>query len=127
MFGKLFESTFTGSMFGAGADIFAVWSYVIAHTSGGTVELNPAMVGAVIGMKPAAVSEVIKYLCAPDPRSRSQEEDGRRIIHEGGFQYRVVNHFKYRAIKNSEERKEYNREAKRRERSRVKPKVNDGH
>ncbi len=129
MYGKFFASTFTGSMFGAGPDVFAVWGYVIANTVDSSVELNPQLLAAVLGTNPDAVVAAIDVLCRPDNASRSIAEDGRRIIAEGGFQYRVVNHAHYRALRNEEERRAYNREAKNRERAKksnaVKRNVND--
>ncbi len=118
MYGKFFASAFSGSMLGAGPDVFAVWGYVIAHTVKGTLELNPKLLAVVIGMPEERVDVAIKVLCAPDPNSRSQEESGRRLVHEDAFQYRVVNHGKYRGIRNEDDRREYNKLAKRRQRER---------
>lgn len=126
MYGKFFASTFTGSMFGAGADIFALWGYVIANTVEGCVELNPVFLAAVLGMPAHSVESAVVSLCSRDTQSRTPDEDGRRLIHEGAFQYRVVNHARYRALRNEEDRRAYNREAKRKERA-VKRSVNDKH
>jgi hypothetical protein len=130
MYGKFFASTFTGSMYGSGPYCFALWGYVIATASpAGTVELNPAFVAPIIGTSVEKLNAALALLISPDPHSRSQAEDGRRLVHEGAFQYRVVNHAHYRAMRNEEERRAYNREAKRRERERksadVIPPVND--
>lgn len=119
MFGKLFESTYTGSLVGAGIAVHAVWPYVIAHTKHGVVELNPDMLAAQFGgVTPEQVSEAIEYLCSADPRSRNQSEDGRRMIREGAFQYRVVNHEHYRSMRDDADRREYNRVKKQESRAR---------
>jgi hypothetical protein len=129
MYGKHFESTYSGSMLGAGSDVFAVWGYVIAHTRNSQVELNPQLLAVIIGAPPEAMEQAVSYLCAPDARSRSTNEDGRRLVREGQFAYRVVNHAEYAKIRNEDERREYNREAQRRHRdkasSHVKTFVND--
>ncbi len=134
MYGKYFASTFTGSMFGAGCEVFALWGYVIAMAVDGTVELNPAYLAAVLGATPEQVQSALDTLCAPDPRSRTPTADGARLIHESAFTYSVVNHGAYRAIRNEEERRAYNRNAKRKQRaviptktgkSRVSPSVID--
>lgn len=117
MYGKFFTSTFSGSMFGAGEHVFAVWGYVIASAVDGAIELNPPFVAAVLGTTAERVTDAIAYLCQPDPKSRSLSNMGRRLAHEGGFQYRVINHAKYRAIRNEEDRRAYNREAQRRHRA----------
>ena len=109
MYGKYFQSTFTGSMFGAGAHVFALWGYVIANTHKGIIELNPVLVAAVIGCKPEDIKTALDYLCNDDPHSRSKNENGRRLIREGQFQYRVVNFADYHGLRSEDERREYNR------------------
>lgn len=120
MYGKLFASTYTGSMAGAGADVFAVWGYVIAHTVDASVELNPTIVAGAIGSTKDAVVRAIDYLCAPDPDSRNVDHDGRRLIREGQFQYHVVSHERYRNLRNEAERRAYNREKQKAYRDRQK-------
>lgn len=119
MYGKYFASTFTGSMFGAGCEVFALWGYVIAMAVDGTVELNPAYLSAVLGATPQQVQAALDTLCAPDTRSRTPTANGVRLIHETAFTYTVVNHAAYRAIRNEEERRAYNRNAKRKERAKT--------
>lgn len=110
MYGKWFASTYTGSMMGAGAAVFAVWGWAIANAGpSGVVEINPKLLAAVIGEPESTIEEAVNYLLTPDPSSRSSAEGGRRLIHEGGFQYRIVNHAVYRAIRDEEQRREYNR------------------
>lgn len=127
MYGKYFASTFTGSMFGAGPDVFAVWGYVIANAVESQVELNPNLLAAIIGTTPDRIRMAIDFLCSPDPQSRTKTEEGRRLVREGEFAYRVPNLLAYRSIRNEEERREYNRlkKAEQRERDRVKDSVID--
>jgi hypothetical protein len=123
LYGKHFESMYTGSMFGVGPTVFAVWGYVISHTKkDGFTELNPQLLGAVIGCPPEEIETAIEFLCSPDERSRSKDEDGRRMIREGEFDYRVVNYTSYRNILNEDERRAYNRLKKRESRARQKSK-----
>lgn len=124
MYGKLFTSLYTGSMIGAGPVVFALMPYVISHAKpdknmGGYVELNPILLSTIFG---AAVEEVeggIEFLCRPDPHSRTPDEDGRRLVKLGPFDYRVVNYAKYRAIRDEEERREQNRMAQERFRAKA--------
>ena len=109
MYGKFFASTFTGSMVGSGCNVFAVWGYCIANGIGGQVELNPRIMAAVLGASEDEIRSAIEVLCSPDPHSRSGDQDGRRLVQEGAFAYRIVNFEKYRSIRNEEERREYNR------------------
>lgn len=120
MFGKHFESNYTGSMYGAGPVVFAVWGYVIAMTRNSTVELNPVMLGNILGCSAEEVTQAIEKLCAPDPKSRNREHEGRRLIREGEFQYHVTGWERYNAIRSEEDRRCYQREWQREYRRRRK-------
>ncbi len=120
MYGKAFESMYEGSMVGSGIHVFAVWNYVIAKARRGTIEINPKMLAFVLGGKEQEIIDALKFLCRPDPESRSKKEEGRRLKKEGQFQYRVVNWEYYDKIKSEEERREYNR-LKQREYRAMKP------
>lgn len=118
MFGKIFKCAFTGSLRGLGPNVFSVLAYVIANTDKDhMVELNAADVADRIGMEAEAVQDVIDLFCRPDEKSKSKESDGRRLVKQGEYQYFVVNHEHYRGIKNMDDLREYNRDAKRRERA----------
>lgn len=61
----------------------------------------------------------VDELCKPDERSRSKEEEGRRLVlldPERGWGWRIVNYHHYRALRDEEARREYFRQAKRRQR-----------
>ncbi len=112
MYGKHFESMYTGSMYGQTPIIFAVWGYVIANENRktGTVELNPAVLSAVFGGEPLdKIVGAIEFLCAPDPNSRTKSEGGRRLIRGGQFLYKVVNSTKYGLMRNEDNRLTYQR------------------
>ena len=118
MFGKLFESLFTGSMVGAGAPVFAVWAYVVANQKpdrnvGAQVELNPKLLSFVIGEPEESIRAAIDFLCSADPNSRTPNKDGRRLVKLGTFDYQVVNGAKYMAIRDEEKRRQQNRTAQR--------------
>ena len=70
----------------------------------------------------------ITTFLSPDPDSRSPEQEGRRITEiDGGWQ--LINHQKYRVLRDEEERRRQNREAKARQRKKVsqgQPKVSQG-
>ena len=128
MYGKLFEQTFTGSMYGAGTTIFAVWCYVIAHTKADShVELNPRDVAAKLGASSEDIESAIRYLSSPDPSSRSKTEDGRRMIATGPFTYFIPNHEHYRGIRTGEDRRAYFRAKKAESRQRQKARQKSNH
>lgn len=122
MYGKTFESQYEGSMVGAGMNVFAVWNYAIAKCKTGVVELNPKLLAFILGGTEDQVVSALTYLCAPDPASRSKEHDGKRLIKEGEYQYRLVNWGQYQALKKAEDLKEYNREQQEKHRAKVKAK-----
>lgn len=96
-------------MVGAGCNVFAVWNYVIAKTQRSVIELNPKLLCAILGGSESEITSAIEYLCRPDPESRSKIEDGRRMVKDGQFQYRVVNWAEYQTIRDANDLKEYNR------------------
>ncbi len=119
MYGKAFDSMYTGSMCGAGSHVFAVWGYVIANArhADNSIELNPKLLAALIGDPIERIQDALEYLQSPDPNSRSEAEQGRRLVKEGQFLYRVVNLEMYHALKDEDARRDYNREYGRKRRS----------
>jgi hypothetical protein len=119
MYGRVFEHMYEGSMVGAGINVFAVWNYMLAKARKGVVEVNPALVAFKLGGDKGDVERALEFLQQPDPQSRSKAEEGRRIIKEGQFQYRIVNWAHYEEIRNEAERREYNRIAQAKHREKV--------
>ncbi len=117
MYGRVFEQMYEGSMMGAGMNVFSLWNYMLIKARRGVVEVNPELVayklaGADrISDTVKEVEAALEYLMQPDPKSRSSAEDGRRIIKEGQFQYRIVNWEHYENIRNEAEKRAYNRQA----------------
>jgi hypothetical protein len=114
MYGKAFASMYEGSMYGAGAVVFAVWGYVIARQRpskvyGSIVTLHPGAIGAAIGEKSEDVEGAIEFLCRPDAKSHNKECGGARLVKLDHYEFRVVSGKYYRAIRNEEERREYQR------------------
>ena len=96
-YAKVFQSMYTGSMYGAGIHVFAVWGWILAHKDeNGLVEVNAQLVANELGGVAQQVEEAITYLCAPDPNSRTPEQEGRRLLKVSQFGYQVVNNEKYR-------------------------------
>jgi hypothetical protein len=113
MYNRIYESLFEGSMVGAGALTFAVWSYVLGKMKPSRkdnqfyVEINPVLLGAILGEKVEDVAVVLASMCAPDEQSRTKDEKGARLVREGQFLYRVVNGSRYNDLRSHEERREY--------------------
>lgn len=117
---------YEGSMIGAGSHVFAVMGYVIAHWRpdkevGGQVRLNPDLLCHIIGEPIERINQAIDYLTAPDSKSTTPVEDGRRLIKIGQFDYRVVNAMKYHEIQSEEAKRESNRIRQQKHRDRARP------
>jgi len=122
MYGKVFSKMYEGSMVGAGIPVFALWPYCIskADPSDHTVELNPALLSAVLGATKEDIASAIEFLCSPDPDSHCDDHDGARIVKQQGFTYLVTTHQHYQKINTKEARTEYYREQKRKQRAKNK-------
>ena len=115
MFGKVFEQMYTGSMVGAGLNVYSLWPYMIACCdSEGDVDVHPVAVAAILGAKVDDIKGALDYLLAPDEHSRSEEHDGARIVKVLENRYHLVNYEKYRSIRDQDVRREQIREAQRR-------------
>lgn len=82
-YAKIVPSMFTGSMRGAGAVVFATWTYALANARldlGSTVELFPRTVAEALGENEVSVIIAIEALCSPDQMSRTSAHEGRRLV-----------------------------------------------
>jgi len=127
-FGKVFATLFEGSMAGTGALNFATWVYAITRAEPWqqdneklVAHLNEVVMAAAIGETVEKVQASIEYLCSPDPRSTTKDEDGRRLVKVEEFTYWVVNGRKYREMGRTDLRERW-RKQKQRQRQRKKGK-----
>lgn len=116
MYAKLFRSLFYGSLSGM-ADPQHVFMCLLTHTDrDGYVELPPPVISALTGLPLERVSAAITVLESTDPRSRSDAEGGRRLQMVGDGRWLIINYCKYRAIRNEDDRRDQNRQAKAKQR-----------
>ncbi len=113
---KLFNSILASTIWREDNITRIVWITLLAMA-----DKNGIAEGSIPGLADFARVSVdecraaLTKLSAPDADSRSQEHDGRRIeAVDGGWQ--LLNHAKYRAKLNADERREYNRIKKAEER-----------
>jgi hypothetical protein len=123
MYAKLFKSIYAGTLRG-NTRCLVVFTNMLAHAdAAGWVDMHPRSIAEEVGLTIDEVKAAIAELEAPDPESRSPEEEGRRIVlldAHRSWGWRVVNHGKYRAIRNEEDRREQNRLAQERFRKKSK-------
>ena len=112
MYAKLFTSIYQGTLRGNSNGIL-VFTNMLAHCDKhGICDIHPRAIAEEVGLSQEAVRASILELEAPDPESRSPEEEGRRIVRvdeHRAWGWRVVNFLKYRAIRDEDDRREQNR------------------
>lgn len=112
MYAKLFASIYQGTLRG-NAHGLLVFTNLLAHADAkGGVDIHPRAIADEVGLSESDVRTALLMLEAPDEESRSPELDGRRIVRTDEHRvwgWRIVNHAKYRGIRNEEDRREQNR------------------
>ena len=100
-FTKLDEGIIQSSIMGEDSDTFKVWITILASTKeDGVATISSVFLSGVCHLPIESVDKAIKTLENPDLRSRSPEEDGRRIRKVVGGWY-VINYLKYRQFLHS--------------------------
>lgn len=125
MYAKLFTSIYQGTLRGNSRGLL-VFTNLLAHADqNGIVDIHPRAIADEVGLSHEQVCEALLELEAPDPESRSPDEEGRRIVRldeHRAWGWQVVNYLKYRAIRSEDDRREQNRLAQQRWRERNKSK-----
>lgn len=122
---KLFNSILASTIWLEDDQTRIVWIAMLAMADkNGVVEAAMPGLANIARVSQKACKAALEKLQGPDPHSRSQEHEGRRIAAiDGGWQ--VLNHPKYRAKMGQDERREYNRIRQRAYRAGVTPASTD--
>ena len=113
MYGKVFTSIFEGSLHGQFEALVVMQALIVLADKDGIVDKTPEAIAAFTSYPLDFVRKGLAQLAQPDPRSRSKELGGRRIVlidPERDWGWMLVNHAKYRSIRNDEERRVYMRD-----------------
>lgn len=99
-YAPLFSSLTTGTLCGRWPDI-GLWPIVLSlKDRNGIVDVTPDYLSRVTGLQLEAVVACMARFCEPDPYSRSDAEDGRRLVlvdpDRRNWGWRVVNSGLYR-------------------------------
>jgi hypothetical protein len=116
MYAKVFSSLWDGSMRGQ-SDKQLVFIYLLAHADAdGVAEIIQGKIADDTGLPKSAVDDALSELMAPDPESRTDGNDGRRLepLDARGWGWSIVNYQHYRGLRDEETRRQQTREAVRR-------------
>jgi hypothetical protein len=129
MYAKVFDTMWDGSLAGSGP-VWAVFVFLLAKCDAdGNVDIHPAVIASLTGFPIEQVKDALLKLQSPDPDSRSPEEAGARIIlmddhREWGWS--IVNHAKYRGLKDKDMLRHQTRERVAKHRNALKRPVTPG-
>ena len=119
MYGKIFESMYDGTLADNWEALITFQQMIVLCDSNGVIDMTPSAISRRTGIPVEHIESGIEILEKPDKNSRTPDEDGRRIRliddHKPWGWY-IVNHNKYKVLKDSDEIKEQNRIRKRRQR-----------
>ncbi len=113
MYGKVFTSIFDGSLYGNFEATVVMMAMVSLADRDGVVDMTAQSMAARTGYPLTVIETGLKTLAQPDPKSRSKDEEGRRIVlldPERDWGWRLVNYAKYRSIRSNDDRREYQRQ-----------------
>jgi hypothetical protein len=130
MYAKVFASLWDGTL----AEPYSRWAvfvFMLAHSDAdGNLDMTAEAIARRSCVPLEEVRTAIAHMEAPDPSSRSSEEDGRRLVRIDGHRewgWHIVNYLKYRGLRDLDERRRQTREAVSRHRvSQGKPDVSQG-
>jgi hypothetical protein len=101
-FTKLDEGILRSSIMAESPETFKVWIAFLASCGpDGVARISAIFIESICRLSPDVVAKAIATLEAPDPKSRSDKEEGRRILPVDGGWF-VVNYEKYRSFNYSE-------------------------
>ena len=115
MFGKIFQQVFESTVNELDLHVRFVWfCFLVICDRDGIVDATPESIARRINLPVVQVNDAIGELCKPDERSRSSEEDGRRLIPiRSTYGWQIVNYAKYRVMNREEDRRDYMRDYQR--------------
>lgn len=119
MFAKIFVQIFESSIAENYNARHVFMDLLVLADSDGVVDMTPESIARRTNAPLVTIKEAIKVLSNPDPKSRSKDEDGRRIVSldpKRDWGWQIVNYAHYRAVRDEEKRREYFREYRRKER-----------
>lgn len=120
MYGKIFASMFKGSLYGQWEAIVTFTVMIVLADQHGEVDMTAEALAATTSIPLEIIRKGIAQLEEADPKSRTPDEEGRRIIRvsdDRDWGWTITNYGHYRSIRTAEERREYFKLHKRKQRA----------
>lgn len=112
MYGKVFESIYDGTLAGHWQAIVTMQQLIVLANEDGVVDMTAEAIARRTSIPIAIITAGLEHLSKPDPYTRTPGEDGRRIVlldDHRPWGWRLVNHAKYRALRDLEQKREADR------------------
>ncbi len=119
MYGKIFESIYDGSLYGHFEAIVTFQALIVLADEHGLIDISPHALAGRTSYPLDIIKTGLKVLQQSDPHSRSQEEDGKRLMPlDNGreFGWRIVNYDYYRNLARRSDKRHAATERQRRKR-----------
>lgn len=114
MYGKVFRQMYKGSMSMAGWEaVVTLQQLIVLADRHGVIDMTPQAIAGETTIPLDIIQKGLEVLSRPDPESRTPDEDGRRIVPLSptrSWGWQLVNYDKYRAMRDEEDRREYQRQ-----------------
>lgn len=112
MYARIFQSIYDGTLVEDWRALVTFQQMLVLCDADGVVDMTPRAISRRTGIPIEHIEAGIHVLESADPTSRTEAEEGRRIIRvdphrEWGWY--IVNYKKYKEIRNEEDRREYMR------------------
>jgi hypothetical protein len=112
VYGKVFDSIYDGTLYGNWEAIATFQQLIVLANADGIVDMTPQAIAARTSFPLDLIQRGIKFLEAPDPYSRTPGDEGRRIALIDGHRpwgWRIVNHGKYKGLRDMAQKREADR------------------
>lgn len=123
MYGKIFETMYDGSLVENWEALVTFQQLIVLCNSDGIVDMTHESLSRRTGIPIEIIRKGIEILESPDPRSRTPDDDGRRIRLLDGHRdwgWYLVNHVQYRDQERAADKRTKDRERMQRKRNEAK-------
>jgi hypothetical protein len=121
MYGKIFDTIYDGTLAEDWRALITFQQMIVMCDADGVIDMTPQSISRRTGIPLEFIEAGIEILEKIDERSRTPDQEGRRIVRldeHRPWGWYLVNHEKYKNLQDSDKVREQNRERKRRQRER---------